>query len=578
MNSSKIKFILEKVFRPERLVWLFPCLLIVPNIVLFITEQTSVISKITNVALPLGIYLLLMSSSRKVGRTTLYCFILALFAAFQLVLLYLYGESIIAIDMYVNLVTTNPGEAAELLGNLAFAIFIIIMLYFPPLLWAIALVYNKKYAEPSQLRKPRKYGLIITAAGLIALTLCYITVPGYRIKRELFPINVFHNMYTATKRTIEAHHYSETSSQFDYKASTTRDKNLREIYVLIIGETSRADNWQLNGYFRTTNPRLVQRGESLAVFPKALSESNITHKSVPLMLTWLSSDNFSDSIAYTKGILSAFNEAGYNTAYFSNQRRNHSYIDFFAAEAQKSEFIRDHQRGRRPPYDTDLVAYLEDFIANSPSNKIFIILHSYGSHFNYKERYPKEYAKFKPDNSSQASPEHKPELINAYDNTIVLTDALVDDVISVIEKEQCISSVIFASDHGEDIFDDDRERFLHASPTPTYYQLHVPVVIWMSEGMKASYPTFFSAAKSNSAKDVSSSSSLFHTLIHIAGMNTEYFKPELSLVNERYKFPGRKYLNDYNESVELSGSGLREIDFVRLDSAGISRQPFQDAR
>ena len=41
------------------------------------------------------------------------------FCAFQIVLLYLFGNSIIATDMFTNLLTTNPGEAGELLGKLA---------------------------------------------------------------------------------------------------------------------------------------------------------------------------------------------------------------------------------------------------------------------------------------------------------------------------------------------------------------------------------------------------------------------------------------------------------------------------
>ncbi len=43
-------------------------------------------------------------------------FFLMFFAAFQLVLLYLYGRSVIAVDMFLNLVTTNPDEVNELLA------------------------------------------------------------------------------------------------------------------------------------------------------------------------------------------------------------------------------------------------------------------------------------------------------------------------------------------------------------------------------------------------------------------------------------------------------------------------------
>ena len=41
--------------------------------------------------------------------------------------------------------------------------------------------------------------------------------------------------------------------------------------------------------------------------------------------------------------------------------------------------------------------------------------------------------------------------------------------------------MLYLSDHGEDIFDDARARYLHASPIPTYYQLHIPYIIWFSD-------------------------------------------------------------------------------------------------
>ena len=48
--------------------------------------------------------------------------------------------------------------------------------------------------------------------------------------------------------------------------------------------------------------------------------------------------------------------------------------------------------------------------------------------------------------------------------------------------------MLYTSDHGEDIFDDSRHLFLHASPVPSYYQLHVPFLIWMSDTYREAYP------------------------------------------------------------------------------------------
>ena len=108
--------------------------------------------------------------------------------------------------------------------------------------------------------------------------------------------------------------------------------------MVVIGETARAANWQLFGYGRETNPRLSRRSGLIAM-PHTLSEINTTHKSVPMLLSYLDSENFGDSVAHTRSFFEAFNGAGYSTAFISNQRRNGSYIEFYGDEAQKHIFL-----------------------------------------------------------------------------------------------------------------------------------------------------------------------------------------------------------------------------------------------
>lgn len=81
----------------------------------------------------ISIYYMVMSWSRNCGRTFWILFPFLFFGAFQIVLLYLFGQSIIAVDMFLNLVTTNSSEALELLDNLIPAIVIVVLLYIPAL-------------------------------------------------------------------------------------------------------------------------------------------------------------------------------------------------------------------------------------------------------------------------------------------------------------------------------------------------------------------------------------------------------------------------------------------------------------
>ena len=556
-----LKAVLSRFFSPQVFLWLFPFLLIVPNVVLDITEYSSPFVKVTNILFPLGLYLFIMGLWRNVGRTSLFFIPVLVYTCVQLVLLHLYGESIIAVDMLLNLVTTNASEASELLGNLALAIAIVGVVYIPLLIWGVVMAIKQVNCPERSLYKARKTGLVILIAGLVSLGLSFIFVKHFKMTRDIFPINVATNTVIATQRTLDTHDYYQKSAGFSHHSVATRPADQREIYVLVVGETSRADNWELFGYDRPTNPRLSKR-DDLFVYPKALTECNITYKSVPLMLSWTSAHNFGDSIYTSKSIIDAFNEAGYRTAFLSNQGRNHSFIDFFAREAQSTRFLNDDGKHH---YDIELTGELKKFINESPSNKIFVVLHTYGSHYNYKERYPKSDAVFLPDQNTRPELENRSQMINAYDNSIVATDELLDSIIGVLENQNCATVMMYLSDHGEDILDDARERYLHASPVPTYYQLHVPLLMWMSPQFEAEHPNLVKSASLHQNLDVSSSRIVFHTLLDLAGIETPYLHPEKSLVNPKYEPGPRLYLNDLNEGVSLEAAGLRDYDFEQLN-------------
>lgn len=560
------KRIFEHLFSSTVLMWAIPCVLVIPNIILDITDYSNWLEKVVNVLLPAGIYLLLVSLSRNVGRTVLFMFPFVFYAAFQVVLLYLYGESIIAVDMFLNLVTTNVSEATELLGNLSLAIITVIVLYLVPVIWAVVLMWRRSRVSSDTLLYARRIGIYVIVAGLVAMVAAYLFVPRFELLRDVFPFNVFSNTVTAAQRTIATNNYYKTSAAYDHHARSSRPTGLKEVYVLVIGETSRADNWQLAGYDRQTNPRLSKRS-SLVFYGNVLSQSNTTHKSVPLIMSPVSVETFNDSIYYTKGILSAFNQAGYNTAFISNQSRNHSFIDFFAREAQVMEFLNDDGMHH---YDMELLPRLKDFIENSSAAKLFVVLHTYGSHFNYTDRYTPDFEVFMPDNKTSANRDNRPQLINSYDNTIRYTDAVLDSVISTVESLECPAALVYLSDHGEDIFDDNRDRFLHASPVPTYYQIHVPMILWTSREFDALYPDKSDLARKHARFNVASNDVAYHTLLDLAGVKTSDVDYSKSLVNASYRDLPRRYLNDYNEGVALEAAGLRTYDYEQLHKKGIS--------
>ena len=108
--------------------------LIIPNCVLANTEHYSVWTVEALILMPLGFYMMWSVLLRRSGIMIWLGFPFIFFGAFQLALLYLFGNSIIATDMFTNVLTTNPGEAGELLGNIYPAVIVICVIYVP-LLW-----------------------------------------------------------------------------------------------------------------------------------------------------------------------------------------------------------------------------------------------------------------------------------------------------------------------------------------------------------------------------------------------------------------------------------------------------------
>ncbi|MFV0329728.1 MAG: phosphoethanolamine transferase [Dysgonomonas sp.] len=268
-------------------------------------------------------------------------------------------------------------------------------------------------------------------------------------------------------------------------------------------------------------------------------------------------------------MIEAFKEVGFTTIFLSNQGANNTFTQYFAEDA-------DYYRNIRSPKDDgkiidnydDALLPLLDHCIDSISGNLFIILHTYGSHFNYEERYPKGFSKFKPDNVKEITRKEKEKLVNAYDNTILYTDDFLSRITDILNNSGSCSSMLFASDHGEDILDDSRMRFLHASPNPTFYQLRIPMLVWFSSNYQMNFQQKYEAAKANKLKPVSTNA-IFHTLLDIASVKTNYLQSDLSLVNPSFKIAKRMYLGDHDNPVFFYNANLKEEDKIMIEKRKI---------
>ncbi len=523
---------------------------LLPNILLSITENVTLLGRITNVLLPLGALGIICAISKHIGRTVWFMLPYTLLAAFQIVLLWLYGDGVLSVDMFLNVLTTNSVEVSELLGRLWICIVLVIIIYGIPLFLGGYCIFKKYRLSQNFINNNRKAFGLTSIVGILCLCGCYYSQPAYEAREELYPVNMGYNLYLTYIRCQQLNNYSETSANFIYNSEATHDAATDEKYILIIGETSRVHNWQLLGYPRPTNPKLSKRND-LIVADKAYSESNTTHKSVPMLLSNVNARTYDKEINKVKSVLTAFKEAGFHTSFISNQMPNHSYIDYFGFEADSTLFVKLVEKDSGDGGDFHLLPYIKNSL-ESGHKKQLIVVHTYGSHFNYRDRYTEEDRLFVPDNFTEASGHCRAELINAYDNTIVATDRFLNSVIEILEGYPGINGMLYTSDHGEDIFDDGGNRFLHASPAPTDYQLHVPFLIWLSPDYLATYPETVDILKRNSNQYLSPSRSFCPTAMSIGGVKSEKIDSTGDLTSPAYKAGSLMYLNDHNQPVPLT--------------------------
>ena len=566
---NRLSYIYNKVSSGQFLYVYAVVALLLPNIALCYTECLAPWACGVNVLLPLSLYMLFFSVAKRPGKMIWWAFIFVFFAAFQLVLLYLFGTGVIAVDMFLNLVTTNPGEAMELLDNLAPAVVGVFVVYLPLLILGGVNIRRDSRLSVSFQQRVRHWAMQIGAIGLFCLLASYLVVDGYRMRNQLYPVNICYNLYLAFERNAASENYREASRDFRFDARSEHSATAPEVYVMVVGETARAHNFSLYGYPRNTNP-LLSKTPGIKAFPNVTTQSNTTHKSVPMLLSAASAEDF-ERLFHEKGILAAFKEAGFHTVFISNQQPNHSFIDFLGEQADEHYFLKKEDASQGNHYDEDLLQKLDEILpladASSSAHyhyryrKLFVVLHTYGSHFNYQERYPRSFAYFKPDSRSEAKPENRQDLLNAYDNTIRYTDYILHGIVERLQKwegvqtktdgvyDQPTSAMLYTSDHGENIFDDERSLFLHAAPKASDFELHVPFIIWTSDGFSKQYPNILKALGENRSKQVQSSLSAFHTMLGIGGIQTRYRQDEYSVASGKYHPTKLLYLDDHDEAI-----------------------------
>lgn len=401
--------------------------------------------------------------------------------------------------------------------------------YFPILLACLllysALLYLLVRRVPRTL--PFKVAGLISACSLaILLMMPLLRLSGAPYRTQIiarlytvFPTSLFFSLKEVYQMQQLVNVARAERENYRFQATQESTYNGKQLVVLIIGESARYDHWGINGYARNTSPRLSKR-KNLISFSQVAAGGFITEFAVPLLLTGVGADHF-EAHFRQRSITSAFHEAGFQTYWITNQIDD-SHIKIHQEEADKKIFLQSDFRATKNIHqDMELVEAMKQ-VLREPGDKKFVVLHTTGSHYDYSARYPDQFDKMKPSNktvfSKAADKAFKKELINSYDNSILYSDAVIDSTISMVAAQGAQSSVTYIADHGENLLDDERNLTQHAYPVPSKYIAHVPMFVWYSPSLEASFSDKVTNLKKNAHSKVASES-IIHTLTSLSGIH-----------------------------------------------------------
>ena len=439
--------------------------------------------------------------------------------------------------MLTNVLQTNVSEAGDLLSWRLFASLLI--LAGVPML-AIGWLPMKCIAIPSQLwRNALVFLLSMVATALLMLaTFADLSATMRNHKSLRFLINPLNSFYGLGVLGFQANaRPAGLALPIGLDARVLPRGGRAPLFVLVVGETARADRFSLNGYARPTNPELA-RHEVLS-FSNVSSCGTSTATSLPCMFSHLGRVGFDSRQHDSENLLDLVQRAGMAVLWLDNQsgckglceRVPDAFAHHAAAGAQPlpAELCNDGEC-----FDEALLhgldARLEALPAEQRARGVLLVLHQMGSHGPaYYKRSPPQRKPFQPECTTNVLQQCAAESLgNAYDNSIAYTDHVLAALITWLQGKPAKfdAEMLYVSDHGESL--GENNLYLHGLPYAfaPREQTHVPWVGWWSTGTRASQNLNWLCLHARRS-DPLSHDHLFHTVLGSLGIAAAEYRREL---------------------------------------------------
>lgn len=443
------------------------------------------------------------------------------------------------VEMIHNVLQTDAAESRELLSPWL-ALHVLLQVAPPLAVLAWVRVRPRPWRQALAAR-----GLFLGSMALLAVLAIVLSSQGifalmrsdHALRYRITPGNVIVSTVRALTESPEPPPGQRLPVAADARLGTRPVGAKPRLLVLVVGETVRGENWGLNGYKRQTTPQLATR--DVVNFSDVQACGTSTEVSLPCMFSIFGRKQYDKhAIRDHESLLDVVARSGVQVRWRDNQSGCKGVCDGTGIERMVPADAPELCNGDRC-MDEILLSGLQARIDATPGD-LLIVLHQLGNHGpNYFERYPQENAVFQPTcQTAELSRCSSAQIVNAYDNAIVHTDAFLARALDVVQQQQGHdAALLYLSDHGESL--GEYGLYLHGAPyaIAPQQQLHVPMIAWVSSGLAADIGLDMRCLREQ-ADQPASHDNLFHSVLGLLGVQTAAYVPRLDLFASCSQTPG----------------------------------------
>lgn len=248
------------------------------------------------------------------------------------------------------------------------------------------------------------------------------------------------------------------------------------VFIMVFGESIRADHVPAGGYARNTMPEIG--AEPGAVFyTRMYSYAASTYDSIAAMLSGMVRPGDIPGLTSFAGILK---KHGFEGRLYSENTENITDSKLF--HVLLGQYMSSCNKCRAPIMS--VCKTIVDDIQNCGAERQLIVVENGTGHFPYVNE--DEYDTFKPCNLNWMAslPDNKKEiLINDYDNCIVSVDKFLAGIIDGVRNRNAV--MLYVSDHGQLLFEGG--KLMHGDPHNVL--LRQPAAfVWFSDEYRRRHP------------------------------------------------------------------------------------------